>query len=203
MVFVDGGRCGEVYDSNVCYSVVLCGIDVVQCGVIIFLYRALFVFSSVRQYFMDSAFWAATCDSTYSFCGTFTPRGATVKAILVHSGEDMSRYYGSSRTTEPTVSLPAPPDAYQGFGRVFLQNVLPYAGIEEVLDLFVEELLVSSLQRVSYTVTVSDTTRPLKATIAWMVSKYIEDCCDDSLGGCRVGYDMMWCRAMSCDCVVA
>jgi hypothetical protein len=109
------------------------------------------------------------CNPLYPKCGAFSPRGATVKAVLVHSGEGMSQYNSEGRGTEPTASLPSPPDSYQGFGRVFLQNVLPYTDIEEVLDLFVEELSLTSLQRASYIVTVSDSTRPLKATIAWMV----------------------------------
>lgn len=118
---------------------------------------------------MESSFWATMCNPSYPKCGVFTPKGATVKAVLIHSGEAMSQYSSEGRGTEPTASLPSPPDSFQGFGRVFLQNVLPYTGIEEVIDLFVEELSLNSLQRATYTVTITDTSRPLKATIAWMV----------------------------------
>ncbi|CAE7600443.1 unnamed protein product, partial [Symbiodinium microadriaticum] len=121
-----------------------------------------------RQYFIDTAFWAATCDSSYASCGSFSPKGATVKAVLIHSGEPMTTYTRENGAEEPTATLPSPPDSYQGYGRVFLQNVLPFAGIEDVLDLFVEELTMTSLQRITYTVEVADISRPLKATIAWM-----------------------------------
>lgn len=73
----------------------------------------------------------------------------------------------SSSNTEPTTQLFNPPDYFQGYGRVSLQNVLPYKNIETVIDLFVEELTMQPSQVISYTVTVTDTTRPLKATIAW------------------------------------
>lgn len=85
--------------------------------------------------------------------------------MLIHSGEAMGSYYGGS---EPYASLGSPPDYYQGFGLVFLQNVLPYVGIETVLDLFVEEVTLSSWQTLRYEVVVADVTRPLKVTVVWM-----------------------------------
>jgi hypothetical protein len=112
------------------------------------------------------------CRPSYPFCHLFSPRGATVKAMLIHSGEAMEEYYTgkyNASTREPTAPLEnAPPDMYQGFGRIALPNVLPYPNIEEVLDLYVEELEVQSRQEVRYTVIVQDNTRPLKVTIVWM-----------------------------------
>lgn len=108
------------------------------------------------------------CRSSYTSCAAFSPKGATVKATLIHSGHLMDEYIGSSGSTkEPTTQLSATPDSFEGFGRVSLQNVLPYTNIETVLDLFVEELTMTTLQKISYTVTVTDTSRPLKATIVW------------------------------------
>jgi hypothetical protein len=125
--------------------------------------------ATVRQYFMDSAFWAAMCNQSYPKCGVFSPKGATVKAMLIGSGHAMTDYKTNGYDTkEPAANLGSPPDYYQGYGRVSLQNVLPYTGIEEVTDLFVEELVMSSLSKVTYSVTVADVSRPLKATIVWM-----------------------------------
>lgn len=89
-----------------------------------------------------------------------------MKAMLVHSGEAMSTYAGG--TGEPYSNLGTPPDFYQGFGRVFLQNALPFAGIETVLDLYVEEVTMTSWQQLEFNVTVTDATRPVKVTVAWM-----------------------------------
>lgn len=103
------------------------------------------------------------CRDTYPLCQPFSPRGASVKAMLIHSGEAMEEYYTgryNATTTEPTAPLlNSPPDMYQGFGRIALPNILPYPNIEEVLDLYVEELTVESLQEVRYTVVVQDNTR--------------------------------------------
>ena len=57
---------------------------------------------------------------------------------------------------------------YQGFGRIALPNVLPYPGIEEGLDLYVEELEIASMQEVTYTVVVQNASKPLKVTLVWM-----------------------------------
>ena len=124
--------------------------------------------ATVRQYFLDTNFWGTMCNSSYSKCGSFNPKGATVKAMLINSGHPMADYGGNSETVEPAASLSSPPDFYQGYGRIALQNVLPYTGIEEVTDLFVDELIVPSMTKFTYTVTVTDVTRPVKATIVWM-----------------------------------
>jgi hypothetical protein len=57
---------------------------------------------------------------------------------------------------------------YQGFGRVSLKNILPYSGIEENLKIVVTEHSISAGNRITYTVTVSDSSLPLKATLVWM-----------------------------------
>jgi hypothetical protein len=122
----------------------------------------------IRNYFQKSNFWATMCNPSYASCNSFSPKGATVKAVIIHSGHQMDEYIGStSSTKEPTSQLLSTPDSFQGFGRVSLHNVLPLTGIETVLDLFVEELSMTSLQIITYTVTITDTSRPLKATIVW------------------------------------
>jgi hypothetical protein len=139
----------------------------------------------VRQYFKDTRFWAATCDPTYDLCGSFDARGATVKAVLLHSGEQMTRYSATTGTTEGTTAIGTTPDFYQGnaaralfslvssdrpcccahqtgFGRVLLSNALPLSGTTVTnFDLFVDEFTLSSFQRKTYTVIVSANTAPL------------------------------------------
>lgn len=133
----------------------------------------------VRQYFSGddesilesgTSYYQLMCQESYPLCKAFSPRGATVKAILIHSGEAMEEYFAGTRnTTEPTAPLiNSPPDMYQGFGRIALPNVLPYPGIEEGLDLYVEELEIASMQEVTYTVVVQNASKPLKVTLVWM-----------------------------------
>jgi hypothetical protein len=108
------------------------------------------------------------CNPSYASCHSFSPKGATVKATIIHSGHQMDEYIGSTTVAkEPTSQLLATPDSFEGFGRLSLSNVLPLTGIETTLDLYVEELSMTSLQTITYTVTVTDTSRPLKATIVW------------------------------------
>lgn len=124
----------------------------------------------IRQYFEDPRFWQATCNPSYALCagGAFSPRGATVKAALIHSGEAMHSYNKNQGPTyEPPAALGTPPDYYQGFGRIFLQNVLPLEGVVD-FGLYVEEATLTSLQLITYTVTVTDNSLPLRATIAWI-----------------------------------
>jgi hypothetical protein len=124
----------------------------------------------IRQYFEDPAFWKATCRASYSKCASaFSPRGATVKAAIIHSGAQMTRYVTKSGAYEETQSVGSTPDILQGFGRMFLQNVLPLSGTTPAnFDLFVDESTISSYSRVTYTVTVSGNGAPLKATLVWM-----------------------------------
>jgi serine protease AprX len=73
-----------------------------------------------------------------------------------------------------SLSLPSPSplpchlNFLEGFGRVSLPNVLPYPGIETVLQLQVVETAIYPYQEISHIVEVHDISRPLKATIVWM-----------------------------------
>ena len=115
----------------------------------------------VRSYFMSSSsnFWPGMCNTAYSFCRTFTPSGVLVKAVLLHSGAQMSLFDGSGNSSTP---LGAPPDCLQGFGRVMLAKVLPLKGVYTSFDLFVDDLhIIAQGQTVTYTVTVT-TSKPIK-----------------------------------------
>jgi hypothetical protein len=64
------------------------------------------VAATIRQHFEDSRFYATQCTTGYPLCTAFSPRGSTVKAMLVNSGEPMTNYYtGGRNTTEPTAEL--------------------------------------------------------------------------------------------------
>lgn len=47
----------------------------------------------IRQFFMDKAFWAATCSHALPRCraGAFVPSGYLVKAVFLHSGRGIAR----------------------------------------------------------------------------------------------------------------
>ena len=127
----------------------------------------------VRQYFENSTFWEKNCRQTYSFCGSFSPRGATVKAVLINSGKAMSKYYSTSNAYKISTSVVLTqtyPDYFQGFGRILLSNVLPLSSVSETsgLDLFIYETSLSSMTYMSFEVDVTGSSRPLKVTVVWM-----------------------------------
>jgi hypothetical protein len=64
----------------------------------------------VRQYFIDSNFWASFCYSGDNFCRAFTPSGMLIKAILLHSGSNMALFRGGS---QPDTALGNAPDFFQ------------------------------------------------------------------------------------------
>lgn len=77
------------------------------------------------------------------------------------------RNYISNDGREPSADLLGTPNFYEGFGRVLLPNVLPHSGIAD-FDLYVEEFSLQEFQELKFKVVISDTSVPLKATIAWM-----------------------------------
>jgi hypothetical protein len=117
----------------------------------------------IRQYFTgtNTALWTSMCRQSYSFCRSFSPSGVLVKAMLLHSGTQMSIFNGQE-ASNPDVSLNAPPDMYQGYGRINLLNVLPLATYTK-FDLYVDDLRdIGENTAVQYIVTVSDATVPVK-----------------------------------------
>lgn len=124
----------------------------------------------VRQYFMNSAFWATYCNSQYSSCvnGSFTPTGYLVKAVFLHSGQAMQRY--SDPNEQQVHLLDRVPDVFQGYGLIRLSNVLPVPGLNQAFRLYVhDKLRLSQGNKYRWSVSMSATgsNAPLKVTIAW------------------------------------
>lgn len=115
----------------------------------------------IRQYFTDTTnrFWTGICNTSYRSCKAFSPSGALVKALLIHSGSAMSLYNGGGTKN---VYLGPPPDNMQGWGRVTLQNILPLKNVITNFDLFVAEAVnIGENSKVSYTVKVLEADHPL------------------------------------------
>jgi hypothetical protein len=81
------------------------------------------VAAQIRQYFVKFNSSVITNGCRY-FTGTGTlaattcdqlsnPRGATVKALVIQSGEQMSQYSSVSSTVLPTTNLGSTPDVFQ------------------------------------------------------------------------------------------
>lgn len=119
----------------------------------------------VRQYFTGKNFnvWTSMCNKAYAFCKNFVPSGVLVKALLLQSGSPMILYYKQGSDSSLTnVMLSAPPDMYQGYGRITLLNILPLPGYT-AFDLFVDDLRVIGQNAViTYQVTITDSSIPLK-----------------------------------------
>eukprot|EP01041_Mallomonas_annulata_P012823 gene12823-27042_t len=103
----------------------------------------------IRQYFMQSKFWASLCNKAYRWCssGAFEPSGYFLKAIILHSGEAVGQYSSpeyNDITKIPSRKLGPPPDSFQGYGALRLRNVLPLGddeGLDSDLDLVVWDKL--------------------------------------------------------------
>lgn len=118
----------------------------------------------IRQYFVDNegAFWSSVCNMNYNFCNGFNPSGVLTKAVLLHSGSAMLNVNVPSGQQ----SIAAPPSQIQGYGRVTLSNVLPLS--IGSMDLFVDDLRsVSQGGTNTYTLSVADSSVPLKVTLSW------------------------------------
>ena len=132
----------------------------------------------IRQYFMDSNFWASICNRRYATCraGAFEPSGYFLKGVFLHSGQPMDRYsvpiYDNYMTKIPSFKLGSPPDVYQGYGAVRLSNVLPlktYGGLDAMLDLVVWDVLsVKEHGTLQWKIDVSESlTEAIKITVCW------------------------------------
>eukprot|EP01041_Mallomonas_annulata_P008188 gene8188-16835_t len=140
----------------------------------------------VRQYFMDSAFWAKNCNPSQVFCsrGPFEPSGYLVKALLLHTGERVKQYSLPTfdyRTATDSYDLGSPPDMVQGFGALRLVNILPlpltdgHQGLSPPLDLFVwDAVSFSEHQTQRWDVDLSSSAGrvnghlpPIKITLVW------------------------------------
>ena len=128
----------------------------------------------VRQYFIDNSFWNSVCSpgkksGSPSGCQSFTPSGVLVKAILLHSGSQMTLFdFGDPSQPQRTVSLGNPPDNVQGYGRITLKNVLPLPSAGYNFGLFVDDQRAISFgSSTVYQANVLDGSIPLKVTICW------------------------------------
>ena len=127
-----------------------------------------------RQYFMDERFWARYCNATHDLCsgGAFSPSGVLLKAVLLHSGQqvraslrlmcrrDVTAASWQVSSFNGRVALGATPDDYQGYGRVELVNALPLENCP--YSLFVREAGIEQLQGHGLVLAVSDSAVPLK-----------------------------------------
>jgi hypothetical protein len=116
----------------------------------------------LRQYFQDPQhkFWTAVCNPSYRTCQSFSPSGSLIKAILAHSGSPMILYNGGGSKDIP---LGAPPDTFQGFGRITLNNVLPLRGKVTSFDLFVANAVnIGENTNLQYKINVQRSEIPLK-----------------------------------------
>ena len=142
----------------------------------------------VRQYFMDGR-----------FTGTpFTPSGALLKAVLIHSGQQERKFAAAggllvpkmesgkeinihderiyskmvdNGDDSPKVGDGSVPDFIQGFGRIYLQNVLPLSGVTTFDAKFYDDYTISSSNEFTWHVTTpsSISSSPvLRATLVWM-----------------------------------
>lgn len=102
--------------------------------------------------------------------------GPLVKAMLIHSTVAMALWDARDKDQESRpVPLAAPPDFYQGFGRIDLSSVLlppsstpATTGAGLGLGLWcTDSSIVSSGASVTYTFRVVSAARPFKATLVW------------------------------------
>jgi hypothetical protein len=116
----------------------------------------------IRQYFIDSnrKFWLAVCNPGYPSCRSFSPSGAMVKAILLHSCMDMTMFAGGG---SKNVQLGPAPDYTQGYGRIGLMNVLPLKGVVTSFDLFVADSVnIKENNQIVGRITISNSKVPLR-----------------------------------------
>jgi subtilisin family serine protease len=85
----------------------------------------------IREYFMNPSFWSKYCNPRYHLCqsGAFTPSGYLLKALVLHSGQAVALYsdpvYDYDKPYFQAKKLNSPPDVFQGYGQIVLENILP------------------------------------------------------------------------------
>lgn len=116
----------------------------------------------IRQYFVQG--WYPTGARTAT--NGFRPTGALVKAMLVNSAVPMKTFRYANGTTR---RLGLPPDGFQGFGRIKLDDVLPIAG---TVNLYVvNNASLAEGNTLTYKFTIpkfwSSALEAFKATMTW------------------------------------
>ncbi|CAE7666512.1 tagD, partial [Symbiodinium microadriaticum] len=127
----------------------------------------------VKQYFESKRFWGTICNSHYRSCPSKDEgkskevSAALLKAVLVHSANDMKQVLSGWGSAVPKTNLTTPPDRFQGWGHVMLKNVLPLPGVYD-FDLYVADYeSLASMSRRQYFTNVKGSRRNLVVTIAW------------------------------------
>jgi hypothetical protein len=125
----------------------------------------------IRQYFMEERFWSAHCSAYGGLnCSAFAPSGVLLKALLIASGEPVGTYNpGSAETEVPLTLLGAPPNSFEGYGRIALSNILPLNGSTAPgFQLFVQDLLpIADGDSFYYKVRVTRSDIKLIVSVAW------------------------------------
>lgn len=134
----------------------------------------------IRQYFMQSGFWASLCNPLYLTCsqGPFHPSGYFMKAMILHSGTPIYRYSDPDYDTEGgffnSFPLESPPDVFQGYGEILMKNILPLSkgkGLPSNLDLVIwDKLEIPEFSTIKLTVTMINPVSaesPFKISLCW------------------------------------
>ena len=116
----------------------------------------------VRQYFTEGYYPTGTKTSF----NAFVPTGALMKAMLINSAVPMTKYITS---TGGAVMLGLPPDNYQGFGRLKLDEVL---NLKSSVNLWVADAVpiaegASHVYKFSVPKQSSIELKPFKITLTW------------------------------------
>lgn len=134
----------------------------------------------VKEYLENPDYWGSFCNKSYRSCPNIIPSSgsenssekkhvssALLKAILVHSATDMKKILGNIMTQIPTTNLTSPPDRFQGWGQVILQNVLPLPGLYNIDLYLAQHEQLPSLTRRTYPAFVNSKDSPFCVTIVW------------------------------------
>ncbi|CAM9326926.1 unnamed protein product [Chrysoparadoxa australica] len=123
-----------------------------------------------RQYFVQG--WYATGGTEESAVENgFEPSGALLKAVLVNSAQGLSAVQQNPNPTyrTSTVGLSAPPDGFQGHGRIAVDQSLNVNG---TVGLFFQDWAqIQEGQALTYNVTIlpsADASKSLRVTLVWM-----------------------------------
>ena len=124
----------------------------------------------LRDYFVNV--WGSVCRSSYAYCKSFEPSGYLLKALIIHSGQEVRSYSESAfdaKTDIASHTLGSPPDSVQGYGSVNLHAVLPLSVAErDSQDLYLSDLFnIGGRGSASLTVKVASSKKPLKVTLLW------------------------------------
>ena len=103
-------------------------------------------------------------ENKQDFCTNMdNPSGVLVKAILLHGGQKMTSYAGNTMLGDV-------PDSKQGYGILYLGNVLPLpaAGTNYAFGLFIHDYAeIKSGESIIYTIAVTDKSKPIKVSLSW------------------------------------